>query len=293
MIPYKIFQTHRFRWNELPPYVFAPINSWVENNPGFEHIYFDQEMKDDFMSSFNNVDLKKAYFHPETMRTAQADIFRVCALYEMGGFYADSDLMSVGCIEDHVDMGSIFSLEASFTPFLIEIKNEKKTYEDKVKLIENLLFSPYPEHLPSPFLQNHFFGCQPKSKFLEFVVEKIAGSCFPMTSGTHRMGRREIGAGETGPAVWCTAFLDFFKAVDNSMWAKFSINSSTHAGLFIDMRGSITWNDGPFTDGKLLSIKNIFDDVKVNSAPRGDNSNKNTGTIKFYLDDGHGCAAYE
>jgi hypothetical protein len=293
MIPDTIFQTHRFRRESLPAYISAPINSWPENNPEFNHLYFDQEMKDDFMSSFWIDDLKKIYFYPGTMRTAQSDIFRICALYEIGGIYADSDLMCLGQINKHVDMRKDFSLEVSLPSFYKDINNLRITADEKYKIIKHLLNSPYPEHLPNPFLQNHFFACSPKHKFIEMVMDEMLKICIPIASGKHHAGRRELGVGETGPAVWCFAFLSMFTSCAGEIDDGFSIKPPTHNGLFIDIRGSITWNDGPFTQKKLNSLPYIFDNTRLNSAPLGDNSNKNAGTIKFHLADGHGCSAYE
>lgn len=293
MIPYKIFQTHRFSWDELPAYISAPINSWRENNQEFEHRYFDQEMKDDFMSSFNHLDLKRAYFHPGTMRTAQADIFRACILYEEGGVYADSDLMCTGSIPAHINMMADLCLEASLPSFFNQMINSRNDISKKIKATKSILYNDNLSGTHGPFLQNHFFACAPKSRFLELAIDEIAKLCSEVIENSKHGYRSEIGVTETGPSTWGPAFLKLLQELNDETIKNILIGSPSQAGLFLDIRGSGTWNDGPFTPAKIQSLPYLFQEMGQLSRTCVDNSNKNLGTIKFHLADGHGNTPYE
>jgi hypothetical protein len=271
----------------------SPILSWAENNPEFEHIYFDQEMKDDFMSSFDHLDLKNAYFHYGTMRTAQADIFRTCFLYHSGGVYADSDLMCISNISKHIDLDSDLCLEASLPLFLSHMRNSLNDVTRKIKVVESMLSNESINLTYGPFLQNHFFACSPKSRFLELVMDEISKLCFDVISNSRYGRRSEIGVTETGPSTWGPAFLKLLYELNNESVKNIFIGSPAQNGLFLDIRGSGTWNDGPFTSGKINSLPYIFQEMGKLSKPCTDNNNKNLGTIKFHIEDGHGNTPYE
>lgn len=279
MIPKTIVQTHRFDKNDIPPYIRCPMETWQELNPDFAHLYFGQIERDDFMSSFQLKEMSDIYFYPRTIQTAQADIFRTCFIYDQGGIYADSDLMCVGKVFDHINAESKLSVEAADHNFYTSF-NDSENFENSSL------------DMDSPYLQNHFFAAQKKHKYFESLFEVMIKNSEQIIYNKEKNGQQEIGLHEVGPSAWCQAFASFASKSISKNNLEIDIVPATHSGLFIDIGGATTWNDGPLTNSRLQHLPKIFGQMLRGGTTTGTNVNKNVGSLKFHISDGHGNAEY-
>jgi mannosyltransferase OCH1-like enzyme len=88
MIPKKIFQTHQYKYDELPKWFKQTSDSWINLNPGWEYIYYDAEMRFKYVKE-NSPELYKIYH--DVIKPHQADIWRYLIVKNEGGVYADMD----------------------------------------------------------------------------------------------------------------------------------------------------------------------------------------------------------
>ena len=94
-IPTTIIQTMR---PPIPPWV---KKAWVELNPGFEYVFFNDEDASQFIETnyspahIELFDKLKEYKH-------KADFFRYCYLYKNGGIYADIDLQPLVPLKEFI-----------------------------------------------------------------------------------------------------------------------------------------------------------------------------------------------
>jgi mannosyltransferase OCH1-like enzyme len=88
MIPKIIFQTHEYKYKDLPNYLKNISLSWQNLNPGWEYIYHDRYEREKFVST-NSPELYKLY--KKVTKPHQADIWRYLILFINGGVYADMD----------------------------------------------------------------------------------------------------------------------------------------------------------------------------------------------------------
>jgi hypothetical protein len=98
-IPKKIFQT----WESLniSDNFKSLIDSWKINNPDYEHVLYDKDMRRDFIA--NNFEADVLYTYDKLNPGAfKADLWRYCILYKYGGFYADVDTLCFNNINNFV-----------------------------------------------------------------------------------------------------------------------------------------------------------------------------------------------
>lgn len=88
MIPKIIFQTHEYKYKELPENFKHTVGSWKNLNPGWEYRYYDKEARNQYVLE-NSPELHKIY--KQCKSTHKADIWRYLILYNEGGVYADMD----------------------------------------------------------------------------------------------------------------------------------------------------------------------------------------------------------
>jgi len=255
------------------------MDTWKEHNPDFSYQYFGQQDRNSFMASFQNKGVADIYFDPHTIQTAQADIFRACIMYEMGGIYVDSDLVCLGKVFDSVRNDALLSMEAADHSFYLAYNGNGN--------IGTLALDA-----DSPFLQNHFLAAQPKHKYFEFLFEMFIRNSAAIISGEHQFGQIEIGLHEVGPAAWCQAFKAFCAAYPDDYSLMIDVQTATHSGLFIDIGAASTWNDGPLTETRLRALPIIFARMLRGGVSKCPNQNRNVGSIKFHTLDGHGNAEY-
>jgi len=88
MIPKIIWQTHELEYEDLFPFQKNIISTWKNLNPDWEHRYISSKEREEYVKSFDTF-LYECYLL--TNKINQADIFRMIAVYQNGGFYADMD----------------------------------------------------------------------------------------------------------------------------------------------------------------------------------------------------------
>lgn len=279
MIPKKIWQTHRFEEEEIPLYIRSPMETWQEKNPNFSYHYFGQKECDEFMSSFSVREISDIYFNPRTMGTLQADIFRACIIYEYGGVYADSDIICLGNVDEHVDHNSVLS-------FATENREFFKRYTEFGYSMDFDFVSEY------TFVWNAFFASEPKNAYFEFLFDLMIETVSSSINNESTHSQNEIGVMEVGVPAWSRALIRFFKSGKPNKMGDIDISMNSHNGLFISIGGSSTWNDWPLTEKRLRSLPKIFNQMSRGHEMIGKNKNKNVGSFKIHLKDGHGNFEY-
>lgn len=88
MIPKKIFQTHEYKYEDLPEWFKQTSLSWQNLNPGWEYIYHDKEQRSEYVKN-NMPEIYGLYRQVKKMH--QADIWRYIIVSIEGGVYADMD----------------------------------------------------------------------------------------------------------------------------------------------------------------------------------------------------------
>jgi mannosyltransferase OCH1-like enzyme len=88
MIPKIIWQTHNYRYEDLPVHILKCSKTWQNLNPSWRYNYFSHEDRHDFVKS----EIPELY--DEYLKLApmyQADLWRYVVIYKYGGVYADMD----------------------------------------------------------------------------------------------------------------------------------------------------------------------------------------------------------
>ena len=110
MIPKIIFQTHEYKYEELPYWFKQTSMSWRNLNPGWEYIYHDFAQRSKYVKD-NSPELYKIY--KDVMKPHQADIWRYLIIKNEGGVYADMDSFCIAPLDyildglpSHIDLVS-------------------------------------------------------------------------------------------------------------------------------------------------------------------------------------------
>ena len=88
MIPKTIFQTHEYKYEELPEWFKQTSMSWRNLNPGWEYVYHNEKQRAAYVKS-ESPELYKIY--KDIKKPHQADIWRYLIIRNEGGVYADMD----------------------------------------------------------------------------------------------------------------------------------------------------------------------------------------------------------
>jgi hypothetical protein len=100
MIPKIIWQTHENKYNDLLPFQKDITNTWKNLNPGWQYRYVDGIQRSSQVKEYSNF-LHKYYLESDGQH--QSDIWRLVAIYNYGGFYADMDSICIETIQDSID----------------------------------------------------------------------------------------------------------------------------------------------------------------------------------------------
>lgn len=88
MIPKIIWQTYK---SEYPPLVAQKcIKSWLDLNPNYEWLYFDDDACEQFIKDHFSTEYYQLYTSLP-FGVMKADMWRIAIVYIYGGFYADLD----------------------------------------------------------------------------------------------------------------------------------------------------------------------------------------------------------
>jgi hypothetical protein len=100
MIPKIIWQTHQNKYNDLLPFQKDITNTWKNLNPEWEYRYVDAEERSLAVKEYSEI-LHKYYLLSDNLH--QSDIWRLVAVYQNGGFYADMDSICIMSIEESLE----------------------------------------------------------------------------------------------------------------------------------------------------------------------------------------------
>mgnify|MGYP003346489275 CR=1 FL=1 len=98
-IPYTIIQT--MKTNNLTNNMYNAAMSWVEKNPEYDYVFFDDERCKQFLKD----EYSKKYLHIFNMLgngSTKADFFRWCYLYKKGGVYLDIDTVCIKPLRKYI-----------------------------------------------------------------------------------------------------------------------------------------------------------------------------------------------
>jgi mannosyltransferase OCH1-like enzyme len=142
-IPRVIYQT--FEEYEIPNGMYDSIQSWKELNPDYEHYFYNENDRVEFIEKFFSKSVLNAYLSiiPGAFK---ADLWRCCVLYEKGGVYVDSDMICLKSLNKYIESNDEFII----------------TRDDPMS---------------KSFLANGFIASVPKHPFLkqqiDFIVDNI------------------------------------------------------------------------------------------------------------------------
>jgi hypothetical protein len=180
-IPALIIQTARTR--ELPPLARASAANMKLLHPDWEYCFFDDDAVIQFMA--NECPEYRSAFDSFPYKIQRFDFFRYLAVYKLGGFYFDLDVLLWKSLSDLLDTECVF-------PF------------------EELTLSRYlrERHGMDWEIGNYAFGASPGSVFLEAVIENCIRSqrdpdwLWPMITGIPSLFRADFEVlNSTGPGL--------------------------------------------------------------------------------------------
>jgi mannosyltransferase OCH1-like enzyme len=110
MITKIIFQTHEYKYEDLPDHYKKVSMSWKNVNPGWEYVYHDKDQRSEYVLSHSE-ELHNLY--KKVIKPHQADIWRYLIVRDLGGVYADMDSFCIVPMDyildglpDHIDLVS-------------------------------------------------------------------------------------------------------------------------------------------------------------------------------------------
>jgi mannosyltransferase OCH1-like enzyme len=141
-IPRVIYQT--FEEYEIPNGMFEAIQSWKDLNPEYEHYYYSEKDRLEFIEKFFDKKVLDAYLSiiPGAFK---ADLWRCCMLYENGGVYVDSDMICLQSLNDYLEEGDEFLISRD-------------------------------DPMSKTFLANGFIASVPKHPFLKQQIDSIVNN---------------------------------------------------------------------------------------------------------------------
>ena len=117
-IPRRIIQVWGHSAN-LPLLAKAGITNMRLLNPDFEHLFFDDARIEDFID--HEFPEYRPVFDSFSARIQSYDLFRYLAVYRLGGFYFDTDVLLASGLDDLLEFSCVFPFEhLSIHSFLSE-----------------------------------------------------------------------------------------------------------------------------------------------------------------------------
>ena len=124
MISKIIWQTHEYKYEDLPTHMLNISNTWKNLNPGWDYRYEDAEQRLATVKAFDQT-LYEYYTHKDTARITQADIWRYIVTYQHGGVYADMDSVCTRPLDDLIE--NFYSEEDMFCTSIQIMQDETNT----------------------------------------------------------------------------------------------------------------------------------------------------------------------
>jgi hypothetical protein len=178
----------------LPTLLKAAIASIRLNNPDFEYVFFDDQRMREFVD--RNCPEYRAAFYGFQMPIQRYDFFRYLAVYKLGGFYFDTDLVLATGLDEFLQLSCVF-------PF------ERLTWSDYLR-----------EHYGMDWeIGNWAFGASAGHPFLRAIIENCiraqtdTGWAALMTQSLPRVLRTELHViYTTGPGLVSRTLAEFSDA---------------------------------------------------------------------------------
>ena len=145
-IPKRLIQTAKSK--DLPPLGKAAVSSLRLHNPDLEYCFFDDKQVDDFIHSRPQY---RELFASYSVPIQRYDFFRYLAIYELGGFYFDTDVLPTSRLSELRGYTCVFSFE-------------RLTY---CELLRNRYGMDWE-------IGNYAFGATPRHPFVGAIIE----NCF-------------------------------------------------------------------------------------------------------------------
>jgi inositol phosphorylceramide mannosyltransferase catalytic subunit len=193
-IPRRIIQTDKSR--DLPLLAKAATTNLRLLNPDFEYLFFDDTQVEEFIEA--EFPQYRPLFDSFPERIQRYDFFRYLAVYHFGGFYFDTDVLTVSSLDDLLGFSCVFPFEHLS--------------------INSFLFKEYGMDWEAG---NYAFGAVPGHPFLEAIIENCARAqrdpewVQAMTKSIPRMFRDEYYVLQsTGPGLVSRTLAEYPGAVD-------------------------------------------------------------------------------
>src|ERR1700730_8677008 len=106
-IPRRIIQTDKSA--DLPLFAKAAATNLRLLNPDFEYLFFDDSRIERFIDA--EFPQYRSVFDSFSVRIQRYDLFRYLAVYRLGGFYFDTDVLLASGLEDLLEFGCVFPFE--------------------------------------------------------------------------------------------------------------------------------------------------------------------------------------
>jgi inositol phosphorylceramide mannosyltransferase catalytic subunit len=106
-IPRRIIQTGKSR--ELPLLAKAAATNLRLLNPSFEYLFFDDAQVEEFIDE--EFPQYRPVFDSFSVKIQRYDLFRYLAVYRLGGFYFDTDVLLAFSLEDLLEFSCVFPFE--------------------------------------------------------------------------------------------------------------------------------------------------------------------------------------
>jgi len=106
-IPRRIIQTEKSK--DLPLLAKAAATNLRLLNPDFEYLFFDDAQVEEFIDA--EFPQYRPVFDSFSVRIQRYDLFRYLAVYRLGGFYFDTDVLLASSLEDLLEFSCVFPFE--------------------------------------------------------------------------------------------------------------------------------------------------------------------------------------
>jgi hypothetical protein len=106
-IPRRIIQTEKSR--DLPLLAKAAATNLRLLNPSFEYLFFDDVQVGQFID--DEFPQYRPVFDSFSVKIQRYDLFRYLAVYRLGGFYFDTDVLLASSLEDLLEFSCVFPFE--------------------------------------------------------------------------------------------------------------------------------------------------------------------------------------
>ncbi|BCU79298.1 glycosyltransferase [Luteolibacter sp. LG18] len=154
MIPRRFIQTHSSEL-ALTPLHRDCQESLRSHHPGFEYLFFSDAACRKFIEQRNPGFLPLWDYYPKGVQ--RSDFFRILAIYELGGFYADMDVFFHDSVEDLLSHSLVFPVEWQMPHSLYVERHREEPVED-TDLYQ---------------YGNYAFGAEPGHWFFREILEEM------------------------------------------------------------------------------------------------------------------------